>query len=262
MAVESIEARPRDTIEYRFHGSTNMLAMYHQGGRRGGQTAIDGMPPVPIRSFARKFTLVPAGYEFRDRHEESAPARMMFFYFDLAAMQMPSNTGDIVPRLLFEDSALWTTALKLKSAVESEPDARLYAEALAILLVHELLHQHRDTVSVETTFRGGLAAWQERKVTSYIEEHLTEQISLGELAELVRLSPYHFCRAFKRSFGTSPHRFHIAQRIERAKILLNQRSASITEIGLRLGFSETSSFTATFRKSTGLTPSGFRRSVG
>jgi AraC family transcriptional regulator len=55
-----------------------------------------------------------------------------------------------------------------------------------------------------------------------------------------------------------PHRYHSSRRIERAKALLADPSVSVTEIGLRLGFSETGSFSAAFRKATGLTPTGFR----
>jgi AraC family transcriptional regulator len=264
MSVESIEARGHSKIEYRFRASTNMLAMYDQGMRRGGETTIEGMPPSTIRNFERRLTVVPAGHDFRDLHEESTLTRMMYFYFDPTALRVPSNAGfgEMIPRLLFEDRTLWATALKLKRAIESdEPETRLYAESLAIVLMHELLHQNREASHAEAISRGGLAAWQKRKVTSYIEEHLTEQISLTKMAELARLSPYHFCRAFKQSFGTPPHRYHIGRRVERAKVLLSHRSESITEIGLDLGFSETSAFTSTFRKATGLTPRGFRRSL-
>jgi AraC-like DNA-binding protein len=110
--------------------------------------------------------------------------------------------------------------------------------------------------------RGGLAAWQQRIVVTYIEEHLAEPISLATLAQLVRLSSYHFSHAFKQSFGTPPHRYHNGRRIERAKTLLAEPAPSVTKIGLILGFSQTSSFTATFRKTTGLTPTAYHRSLG
>ena len=72
----------------------------------------------------------------------------------------------------------------------------------------------------EPPVRGGLAGWQQRIVTSYIEEHLAEPISLATLAQLARLSTYYFCRAFKQSFGVPPHRYHTNRRIEHAKALL------------------------------------------
>jgi AraC family transcriptional regulator len=58
-----------------------------------------------------------------------------------------------------------------------------------------------------------------------------------------------------------PHRYHTNRRIERAKALLAKGGLSVTDIGSTLGFSETSSFTAAFRKATGLTPSKYYRTV-
>jgi AraC family transcriptional regulator len=109
--------------------------------------------------------------------------------------------------------------------------------------------------------RGGLAAWQQRTVVAYIEEHLAEPVSLAKLAQLVRLSPFYFCRAFKQSFGMPPHRYHTSRRIEHAKALLAKPTPSVTDIGFAVGFSQTSSFTAAFRKATGLTPSAYHRSL-
>jgi AraC family transcriptional regulator len=127
--------------------------------------------------------------------------------------------------------------------------------------VHELLRLNAGTVRAEPPTRGGLAGWQRRLVAQYIEENLSEQISLAELAELAQLSVFHFSRAFKQSFGMPPHRYHTSRRIERAKILLAKPNQSVTEIAFDMGFSDTSSFTATFRKSAGRTPTEYRRSV-
>jgi AraC family transcriptional regulator len=109
--------------------------------------------------------------------------------------------------------------------------------------------------------RGGLAGWQKKKVSDYIEDHLDEEISLQELADVAELSRYHFARAFKQSFGIPPHRYHMSRRMERAKTLLEVPARSVTEVGMMLGFAETSSFTTSFRRSVGLTPSDYRRSV-
>jgi AraC family transcriptional regulator len=128
-------------------------------------------------------------------------------------------------------------------------------------LAHELVRLNAGSAQTQTLVRGGLAAWQQRVVTDYVEEHLADSISLATLAQLARLSTYHFCRAFKQSFGVPPHRYHTGQRIERAKALLAKPSPSVTDIGLTVGFSQTSSFTAAFRRATGLTPTAYHRSL-
>jgi AraC-like DNA-binding protein len=71
---------------------------------------------------------------------------------------------------------------------------------------------------------------------------------------------YHFCRSFRHSFGVSPHRCHQYRRAERAKTLLANWALSVTDIGLDLGFRETSSLSTAFRSLYGA-PTGYRRSL-
>jgi AraC family transcriptional regulator len=129
------------------------------------------------------------------------------------------------------------------------------------MLTHELVRMNADTVLRGPVNRGGLACWQQKRVAAYIEEHVADDIPLATLAELVRLSPYHFCRSFKSSFGMPPHRYHAHRRIERAKQLLANRELPVTAIALDVGFSETSTFTAAFHRLTGQTPTSYRRNL-
>jgi AraC family transcriptional regulator len=94
-----------------------------------------------------------------------------------------------------------------------------------------------------------------------MEEHLAENITLEEMADLVQLSPYHFLRSFKQSFGEPPHRYWTRRRIERAKALLADPRAPITEIAFDVGYGGTSAFSASFRRLTGLTPTEYRRDL-
>jgi len=109
--------------------------------------------------------------------------------------------------------------------------------------------------------RGGLATWQQRVACDYIEANLEREIGLDFLASLVRLSPTHFCRAFRRSLGMPPHRYHIHRRLEHAKTLLADRERSVTAVAMASGFGASSSFATAFRKATGLTPLQYRRSL-
>jgi len=175
---------------------------------------------------------VPAGHEFVDVHESRVPARIAFFYFDEAdyARRIGGGSGDIPedmqlePRLFFEDTDLLATAEKLMLAVEgAEADGSAYCQALGLVLAHELARSRPGGAEKKPTIRGGLASWQQRTVTSYIEQHLATPITLATLAELAGLSTYHFCRAFKQSFGVPPHRYHTRKRIEQAKMMLAKR---------------------------------------
>ena len=75
---------------------------------------------------------------------------------------------------------------------------------LGRVLAHELLRLQQGSAPTNGARRAcRLAA---ANVTTYIEEHLAEPILLATLAELAGLSTYHFCRAFKQSFGLPPHR--------------------------------------------------------
>ena len=267
MAAEIVQATRPEKIEFRFRAPLHLLAVYDQGIRSDGETFVDGLPRSKLRDVRRKLTFVPAGHVYHDKWQEPRVlTRVLYLYFDPA--KMPTyREANIVPatlaaRLFFEDATLSDTALKLKRLIErAGVSSSSYLEALGIVLAHELIRLNAGPPRIEVPIRGGLAAWQQRVITAYVEEHLAEQISLATLAGLVSLSPYHFCRAFRQSFGTPPHRYHCSHRIERARTLLAESASPVTEIGLAVGFHETSSFTTAFRKATGQTPTAYRRSL-
>ena len=266
MTVEIVQATQSERTEYRFNGPRHLLAVYEQGERRDGESFVEGLPRSTRRDFKRKLVFVPAGHEYSDWQEPRSLTRVVYFYFDPSKMptlpQADVAGTRLSPRLFFEDTTLWDTAVKLRKQIESAgSDNRLYFEALGVVLAHELVRLNAGIRPVEAPVRGGLAGWQQRIVTSYIEEHLSEQIPLATLARLVRLSPYYFLpgvQAISRDAAApiSQQPTHRA-----AKTLLAKPELSVTEIGLTVGFSETSSFTAAFRKATGQTPTGYHRSL-
>jgi AraC-like DNA-binding protein len=266
MALEIVQSTTRDRIEHNYRGERHLLVLCEQGARHEGETRIEGLPPSTLRNLGRKMSFVPAGRHYQEWQQPRTLIHLSYFYFDPARVQALSGSDAdpaFMPRLHFEDRTLWDSAMKLKKLAERPlPEDRLYFDALAAVLAHELVRLNRGSLQREPQVRGGLAAWQQRVVTAYIEEHLAEPIPLSTLAQLARLSPHYFCRAFKQSFGLPPHRYHSIRRVERAKTLLAKSSYSVTEIGLRLGFSETSSFSTAFRKATGLTPTAYYRSLG
>jgi AraC family transcriptional regulator len=265
MGAEVVQATRRERTEFHFDAPVHLLALFERGTRVAGESHVDGLRRSSLKDFEHKLIFVPAGHRYDDWQVPRTLTRAIYFYLDPAEPPMSSALvlqEALSPRLFFEDAAVWGTALKLASLVESTSAFnRLYFDALSLVLAHEIVRFARGCPRIEPKVHGGLASWQQRVVVDYIEEHLNEQIPLATLASLVRLSAYYFCRAFKQSLGMPPHRYHTFRRIERAKSLLADASISVTEVGLSLGFSETSSFTATFRKAVGLTPTTYRRSL-
>jgi AraC family transcriptional regulator len=264
MTVEIVEATRHERIECRFRASRHLLVVCEQGVRSRGDTFVEGLPRSSLRDLKRKLTFVPAGHGFHEWQEPRTRSRLVYFYFDPSKMPVDSDAGftDFAPRLYFEDTVIWETAQKLLTLADNPGvDNRRYMEALGIILTHELVRLNSKAPRARTPVRGGLAGWQKRVVSTYIEEHLAEQISLTALAKLVDLSPWYFCRAFKQTFGIPPHRYHTNRRIECAKVLLATPAPSVTDIGLTVGFSETSSFSTAFRKVTGVSPTDYHRSL-
>ncbi len=97
----------------------------------------------------------------------------------------------------------------------------------------------------------------------YIEDHLTEHLDVERLARVACMSPFHFCRVFKRYTTKSPMQYVVRVRVKKAEELLryNSGNMSICRIATSVGFYDASNFNRHFKKTTGLTPSAFKNSV-
>jgi AraC family transcriptional regulator len=260
LTAETVYAPAQKRIECQYSAPFHLLVMYVDGIRRDGATSIAGTVPSILRNVANKLTFVPANHAYKEWHEARTPVRISYLYLDPPKLDRSCNEDAMyAPKVFFDDSVVWDTATKLKGVIENGKADQAYVNALIDVLAHELSHSGEELSWNSPVSRGGLASWQMRIVTQHIEEHVSEQISLAKLAKLSRLSQAHFCRAFKQSFGVPPHEYHVRRRIEKAKALLAEREASVTDVGFTMGYSHTSSFSVAFRKITGRSPREFRR---
>ncbi len=83
-------------------------------------------------------------------------------------------------------------------------------------------------------------------------------LDIDRLADVALMSPAHFIRSFKSTFGETPHRYLQRRRVERAMYLLRTTDRSITEICMSVGFSSLGTFSRTFTEIVGETPTFFR----
>jgi AraC family transcriptional regulator len=262
--AEAVKVTRREPFEYGFQSRRHLLIVHERAERHDGETLIEGLPKSTLHEFNCKLSFVPAGHRFSGWQNPRVLTRVAYIYLDLHDRLFDPDAGltcpTIGPRLFFFDQAVWETALKLKAQIGNpDPGSRQYAEALSVVLMHDLLRSERTAPAATKQLRGGLPVWQQKRVVEFIDEHLAEDVSLAALAEIADLSVYHFARAFKQSLGASPHRYVMDRRMDRARSLLRRPALSVTQIGIQIGFRETSSFTSAFRRSTGLTPTEYRR---
>lgn len=110
--------------------------------------------------------------------------------------------------------------------------------------------------------KGGLAPWQIRKVTAHIEANLDRPLRSSALAELVRLSPAHFSRTFRNSFGCAPLEYVMRRRVERAQGLMLSTDSPLAQIALDCGLADQAHFSRLFRRMVGVSPRAWRRARG
>ena len=85
-----------------------------------------------------------------------------------------------------------------------------------------------------------------------------DPLDVPTLARAAHLSPAHFSREFRRTFGETPHQYLLTRRLERAAELLRNTDYSVAEICLTVGLSSVGSFTTSFGRAFGLSPTAYR----
>ena len=97
------------------------------------------------------------------------------------------------------------------------------------------------------------------RARDYIHACCDQPLSLGGMAQVAALSPFHFLRTFKAAFGETPHAWLTACRVERAKFLLARTDLAVTEVCLSVGYEALGSFSTWFQRRTGQSPRSWRR---
>src|SRR5438034_350946 len=85
-----------------------------------------------------------------------------------------------------------------------------------------------------------------------------EPLDVAALASAARLSPAHFSREFRRTFGETPHQYLLTRRLERAAELLRATDRSVADICFTVGLSSVGSFTTSFGRAYGRSPTAYR----
>ena len=92
------------------------------------------------------------------------------------------------------------------------------------------------------------------------DSRYAEPLTVDDLAAAACLSRAHFSREFRRAFGETPHAYLLTRRLERAASLLRSTDWSVADICMRVGLASVGSFTTSFTRSYGMTPTAYRAS--
>lgn len=146
----------------------------------------------------------------------------------------------------------------VKLAGKETLSSPLFAEEAMHKVLHHLLTQHNGFALAERKIQGGLSTLDMNLSRDLIEQNLNQKLTIAMLSKEVNLSPFHFARMFKISFGESPANFITRRRVTLVKSLLDT-DIPLAAISVDAGFSQQSHMTNSFRKQIGLTPAIYRK---
>ena len=96
------------------------------------------------------------------------------------------------------------------------------------------------------------------KARDLADARYVEPLSVDDLARAASMSRAHFSRSFRSAFGESPHAYLLTRRLERAASLLRTTDRSVTEICFAVGLQSVGSFTTSFTRTYGMSPTAYR----
>jgi AraC family transcriptional regulator len=147
----------------------------------------------------------------------------------------------------------------LSLVTHGEPLDKLALDQVAMLLSAHVLQRYCGAPRAAKQPGSGLRTWQEVRAEEMLRAQLDGNISIRELATACSLSPSHFARGFRRSFGTSVHQYLIRLRLEKSKALLLETKKKLSEIALLSGFCDQAALSRAFSRVEQETPSRWRR---
>lgn len=202
--------------------------------------------------------------------DPSEPLIVDVVVFDCRQVSLPDSIRNIFRDVCFfsPSQAIRPQLAHLLASIEKEAYQQDWATPHVLrLLVDQilllLLRDHRETPAhPPLRTDGDDAATRIAVVLKYIEDHLAENLSVKDLADLVGVSPRHLSSLFRKSTDMTIVSYINLRRVEVAKELLLQTTRSITEIAYEVGFGSLGPFYEAFKRYTGMIPSAYRSSIG
>lgn len=208
------------------------------------------------------FLLGNPGACFTCGHEHGTGDRCIAFHFAPALFAEIAATAAGSSRFRFPAAMLPASrglALPLiESRTRSRGADRLAMEEWAMRLAEKVL----GIVAGAAAMTSEPSARDLRRISNVLrhsEEHFDQPLDLAALAEVARMSRYHFLRTFRRALSLTPYQFVLSLRMRQAAERLCTTAAPVSEIAFDAGFGDLSTFNGRFRDMFGMSPGAFRK---
>ena len=157
-----------------------------------------------------------------------------------------------------EDPVLAQAGKLLALSDWQAPGQTMAMDHLAQWLLLQVVSRHSGVRQTLPEVTGQLSFPYRRMLQERIHAHLDQSLTLADMASWVNLSPYHFARLFRATFGCAPYQYVQEQRLILARDQLRNSRDKITAIALSCGFNDSSQFSRAFKSRFGVSPSGYR----
>jgi AraC family transcriptional regulator len=227
------------------------LSLYLQGGHE-----VRNLDLPSARGAPGSLCCMPAGH--RSRWEVNGTLQLLHLYLPtlplaLAAEQWfdrDPRLAHLQDRIWFEDEVLSGLGRRVVALDWTETDAALALQELTLQLQARLLQAHGGLrmPADAAAWRGGLSAAARRRVLEAIESAPDGSPGLDDLASAACLSPFHFVRMFKQSFGLSPHAWVMQRRLAKARALLADERLPLAQVAADAGYAHLSHLNAALQR--------------
>jgi AraC family transcriptional regulator len=209
--------------------------------------------------------IVPAGVPSRWEMKETDTALILGVsqhFLRTVAEESGQGRVELINRFQMRDTQIEHIGWALKAEMDAGyPNGRLYMDSLATALAVHLIRLHSCDSQPKETRRGGMPGYRLKQVLSYIEDNLSGDLSLPEIAAIAGMSVSHCKTLFRESVGRPVHQYVVERRVERAKTMLSEGSLSISQVALETGFAHQSHLAYHLRRVLGVSPKDVRESL-
>lgn len=221
--------------------------------------SVHAEPGGPPRAAVRVL-YVPAGVPLWSRIARGCLLSHLDLHFDLRALQ--GRLGEAAPLADLSRPILHThqpRVVDLARMIAAETARPSRHPQMFEALVQALLIDLFAVPPEGETAQGGLTPRQMRQLTAHMAARLHLRVPVAELAGRVGLSESWFAHAFKKTTGTTPHRWQMDLRMARVRQMLTEPAETLAHVAAATGFSDQAHLSRAFRNANGTTPSDWRR---